>query len=366
LSKEYAQKIKVIETKTFNSAHIEIRSNQIKNLTTGEGVRISADEFIDANPESIIAEKSGIGINIETPNLAYGMVFDIEGIGSSQIEQMQSSKILNPIQIIGIFNISLKQVFGDPVLKDKFIKLNNALSHKTFSQGEHASYGYEALASAYDLFMECKARVTQNDALKARYEKLNGMRVLNGFNISFRDGVATLNGLSYQNFAKIIKQNDHSLSEKQFADINEIELTNLQQFFSVIFGMNEFKIRPPEELYVRQSTASFKTTTEYDSSSFTSADDLDSTNNQEEIATYGFDNIGQRPRDQYDHTIAPVKKLQADISRPTWKIEPETACTSINNLYLISKNAGNPISATAMRIIEIQMRMAVELIEYIH
>lgn len=354
LQKHYKNKIHIIPTASYNSTHLNIANNKINNILLKEGVKISATRFIDVEPESILAEKAGIPMTIETPNLAYGMVFDVKNLSSQDLHQLTSSENLDPDKILKHFKINKNIIFSDQKLAKKYYTLKNNLNKPT-KANKYVSYGYSAAAEAFDFYMNCLEIKSSNEE-RGKIHELNQARRSGGFNVASHKNSATFNSISYQFGSiskKAIRQNDHSLTkDKQFSNLREIEIPGLEQYLQFVCHNNNLVVRMPNQLYVRQAPAIFETKNNYNNSDFTAK-----YNPNILQMSYPNDVRGFELRDQFDQVSL------VNFEQPLWNINPNTTQTNIDNLNIIGKSAVQGQYMGALRIIQNLMSTGVALVD---
>lgn len=352
LTSEYAGRIKVVQTDSYNSIHLNFnQQREIGSVTTNEGVQIKAKYVIDAEPTAILAEKAGLDIDIDTPNISYGVVFDVDGIDAETLKLLSSRDAISPETLKALADISEEEIAKNPTLAEKYQKYQSSLTAKTTTINHNASWGYLKLALAFDFYMNCLEYKEQNPVQKQKLSDLNSSRNLNGFNVSILGNEATFNSISYVGYKKAIYQNDHSLTkDKQFSDIREIDLPCFEEFLIEITHKN-LSVRCPDQFYVRQSSACYYTENQYKDSDFS--------NEQIPAAkkglpmTYRIDLRTAKPRDKYENDcLNKIYHFQDtfDGKPANWLIRPETSLTKVKNLGIVSPAIAPPKYVGALRI----------------
>lgn len=347
LQKRYPN-IRLVNTESYNSLHLKKASdNKISSILTQEGVHIEAVDTIDTDPELRVSEKAGLPMNVEMPRMAYGMVFDLKGLTEERVHEMNVVDKLKPEKIMALVGVSSDEIMKDPALEEKYKALQEGLggNHITQIVNQYEAYGFVGLARAFDFYMQCleiKAPSEQKEVLK----ELNERRSVNGFNITFREGEATLNSISYH-YPKVVKQHDHNLyKDEQFADLREVEVPYLQKFMQSIGG-KDLQVVMPHQLYVRQASASFTTLKKMQES------DLGLEKPGDSLAMhYEIDVRGALPRDQYDTTLERIAHIKKGHETFYWKIDDQNAFTPIPHLYAVSKSAASAEMVGGQRILQ--------------
>jgi len=333
--------ISLVKT-NLDALHIEKENERISAVITQEGIKIIPSVVLDTDPEAVISEKAGLPLTIETPNLAYGCVFDLEGIDASTIEKLKNPEALEPKNIFRLLGINSVEEFlaSHPELKDLSKKLEKD-RYKDTKSNRYIAWGFVGLAEAYKLYMAALEALSvgpQKEALA----KLNSQRIVDGFNVAFHENnKATFNSLSYR-FEKVIRQGRHNTSQFPLVITDAYYF---EDFLRKLSENNNVKIRLPKELYVRQSTFSILTIHPYNREDFFNLDP------NSLMMSYPLDARGETARHPWDEAGARVYEEASQIENPSWNIKPQSAATEIPNLFVVSKNSIPP-SFPCFRIIQ--------------
>ena len=371
LRSNYPQ-IKLIETKTLNSVHVGIEDDAIHSVTTEEGLKLDAKNVIDSDPELRVAEKSGLNATFESPNISYGLVFDVNGIQNSDLKKLVSKGELDPNHILSMANCNFEDIKNNAELVAKYHDLEKTFNTATEFPNKYTSYGYRSLGLAYDFYMNC-LEIKERSGDEALSE-LNKDRTswnkdwkiddMNGFNISMREGGATFNSINYNFTDKTsIRQGDHNLRadrDSRIERIRDIEIPSLQAFLRNVTGNQNLSVRMPKELYVRRSAALYQTLNKENK------DDFHHDGQSGLWARYKNDIRAALPRDGRDEMNNRVWETESDTPLPTWRIDPKKSFTEVKGLFVIGKSAGtNPDFNGALRIGQNAIGQGYELVRAI-
>ncbi len=346
--------VTLIPTRTLNSTHTRTLTTDVLGkaprieLVTEEGTQIHANNMIDMSTECLIGEKLGLDMTPDTPNLAYGMVFDIKNIKHPELNATVKDGRLHPDKILVLMGLTHTAVDEHEELKPYYRECLAAQSKNTnYSPSE--SWGYAALGNAFNFYMKLQEFHGPAE-LRGIIKELNQLRLVDGFNVAYHQGDrATFNSISWK-FKKRLYQSDHSVhTDPEFAAIRQVEIPLLQQFMRQIVGNDSLTVVLPQEMYVRQATAHFPTSLER------TRHDLSHTplGDPEDSFKYYNDYRGLTPRNQWDTYPAELKG-----ETPVYmKADPRFTVTVIPGVYLVNKNAQ---SAVTFGIGRIQQNLALQ------
>lgn len=336
----YENRIETIRVAKISNLLVE-KSTQIESLTTDTGVKITAAKYLDMDPESRLAELSGLDLDINTPALSYGLVFDLKNIEEKDYKSLENKLFLTPESILKYLGVSWEEVKDNKAVKTSYEKLLQCLKKEKNFITPTYSLGYISVAEGFNFMMQVRGATKPTEDLKW----LNEKRMSSGFNIAHFADSATLNSMSYMIPATIL-QHEHSLSkDSEWSPIVNTEVPALEEYFQYVTGNVALKVRISDEFYVRRSTAHVKTL-----HPFTEADFVKGPTKGWWM-TYMLDFRDLRPRDEYD------KELFRQIVRTThgrrwWVCRPSTTETEIPNLYVLNKCAVTPQYSGGLRIIQ--------------
>ena len=349
---DYTGKIALVKTNSYDSLHVDRQNDRLISVTTNEGVRISGKWFLDMDPESRVAEKASIPMDIDTPHLSFGMVFDVNGLSPQGWAALKSFEKIDPQALMARANVTLQQVLDNKYAKRVYDFLQKRIKGDVFKEGNYYRYGYSSLAEGYHFYMVCLGLSNPTDQLKW----LNERRLVSGFNISDYKGNGTFNSISYR-FKKNFLQHSHSLlKDPEFAIIRDTEIPALQEYFRYVTGDPEITVRMPYQFYVRKSTAFFQTLHPYKPSEF----------NYPGAATglftyYAMDLRDLTPRDSEGWTKV-AGYVKTAKGKHIWRCRPSATFTEVSNLFLINKCAVTPAFSGGQRIEQNQINMGEALV----
>lgn len=369
LAAHLAQKrpnITLVATDTYNSLHITSDSTEgrptIKEIVTEEGVQVGGNYFIDTEPEAVLADKLGLPSDVETPNIAYGLVIDLVGVEAEDLDSLtEESARLRPEAIMEYAGISPEVLANNPKLQASYNNLQAAFAKTTHLDNQYCSWGYAALGKGYTFYMQCQEAVATGKE-KGQITNLNEQRRMDGFNVAHREGSVTLNSISYH-FSKRIKQHDHDIQkDPEFVDIRTVEKQHLTEYFRYVTGKKDVGVRLPNQLYVRQAAASYKTATKYGPDAFQTVDESKPVKDELSMR-YHVDLREAVPRDEYDEVLSKIQKVGDEKGLAEWKINPATAYSGdISNLFLVNKSAAENEFVGNLRIIQNLMGTGVAVV----
>lgn len=340
LEEAYKDKIEVVRVAKISNLLVE-KSSDLKSITTDTGIKIEAARFLDMDPESRLAELSGLELDINTPALSYGLVFDLENIEEKDYKSLENKLFLTPESILKYVGVRWDEVKDNKLVKTSYEKLLQCLKREKNFIAPTYSLGYISVAEGFNFMMQVRGAVKPTEDLKW----LNEKRMSSGFNIAHYKDSATLNSMSYMIPATIL-QHEHSLSkDPEWKAITQTEVPALQEYFQYVTGNMAMQVRISDEFYVRRSTANVKTLHPFTEADFTKGPST------KWWMTYMLDFRDLRPRDDYD------KELFRQIVRTThgrrwWICRPSTMETEIPNLYVLNKCAVTPQYSGGLRIIQ--------------
>ncbi len=341
LSRHYAKQITVIKCSSLDNLKLESGA-ALKSVSTDQGVKVVAKHYLDMDPECRLGELAGLPMTVKTPELAYGLVFDLNHLNPHDYKVLQSSSRVSVPGILRVSNADWNAVKLLPGAEESKARFIDALHTDSTTVLPDSSYGYNALAEGYQFFMLC--RQASHDTTQLRW--LNSRRLMSGFNISHLGQEANLNSISYD-IDELILQHCHSLrANPQLSAAMREEEAGLQSYFQYITGNHALGVRLPDELYVRRSTASIETLKPY------SQEDFDTTHYSKWTMSYPMDFRGLTPRGGFDNDM--MRQLESDGVRDVWKwnCRPSTCATKIPNLSLLNKCAVPPRFSGGLRIIQ--------------
>jgi hypothetical protein len=354
LRDNYAGRIDIVKTRSYDSINVEQTPEEIRGVVLAEGLRIRAKRYLDMDPESRLGEKAGVEIDVDTPTLSYGMVFDLNGLNNRAWANLDDPTRYSPAAIMAHYRVSLQQVEASDEARKVLEVLQRVRSKDRIKVEPDFRYGYSGLSEGFHFAMICRALAGDHSpALKW----LNQRRVTSGFNVALNGDQGTFNSVSYL-LNRSLLQHSHSLSrDPQFAPIREVEIPALQDYLRWAAGDDSLRVRMPEEFYVRRSTAFFIT--------------LEPMRRYEEntkgsglFTCYSMDLRDLRSRDE---TGAEVVNSYIDAARHVgyWPNRASMSATQFRNLYLVNKCAATPRYSGGMRIEQNQMNQGVAVIKEI-
>ncbi len=352
-NEKYWKNVQLIKTSSYDDMVARMGSRNLKEIDTPEKISVRADLFIDMDPESRLAEKCGIKMTTDTPQLSYGLVFDLVGIQDKDWKPLGDRKLVAPEAIAKRAGVDLAKIETNNAAFDsmRLLRKENARSYNLV--GNSYRLGYTALAQGYDFYMRCLGVARPSDKNLAW---LNAHRCVSGFNISSNPkDIATVNSISYK-IKQSILQHSHSLSEgSQFKPIRECEIPSLQRYFRWVTGNGKLTVRMPEQLYVRRASAFFETDDPYVKAEFNKP------SKSPYHTYYPMDLRDLHPRDQLSWPFIKDYVKKAKFSH-FWDCKPSATRTAIENLFLVNRSAATPIFYGGQRIEGNQINMGAALI----
>lgn len=352
LANNYAGRIEVITTRSYDSMSVERNEDAIGSVVLAEGVAVTAGRFLDMDPECRLGEKAGVEVDVDTPTLSYGMVFDVIGIDDQTWANWADPRRSSPGAIMAHCGVTLDQVRADPDASKVLDTLIRMRSKDRVVVRQDFRYGFSSLGEGYHFSMICRALAgDRSEAL----QWLNKRRVTSGFNVAINGDRGTFNSISYL-FNRSFLQHSHSLTNDEiFAPIRNLEIYALQSYLRWVADNPDLRVRMPEQFYVRRSTAFFLTAQplrRYE----------ENTKGSGLFTCYSMDLRDLRSRDK---TGAGVVNSYIDEARHVgyWPNRASMSATKIRNLYLINKCSATPRYSGGMRIEQNQMNQGAAVVK---
>lgn len=353
LESEYGGRINMYRAESYESLRVVRMKDRIEAIDVPGVVRVRADVFVDAEPESRVAEKAGLEFDALTPNLAYGLVFDVPGFTRRHIESLFKNPRLSPEAIARFAGVSLGASDESYFAKTALAKLREDLRSDFARDRGNYWLGFKAAASGFDFYMKLKG-VGSEDASIAF---LNRTRRTSGFNIALSGGVGNFNSISYT-FGFTLLQHAHSISEdERLRPILEIEIHELEKYLRYVTNDENLTIRIPDQFYVRKSTAHFKTKRPYQKDDFVRS----RPENARWWMMYPMDYRNISPRNAREREQA--SRLYWSGTEVYWRCRSDVCDTEIVNLYLLNKSLLTPEYSGATRILQNFITTGVALAE---
>lgn len=339
----YAKSITLLRTATYNSLHVEMRADALTGIVTGEGTRVVAKTYIDTEPEGRVGEKAGLTPSVITPNLSYGLVFDVEGLRAS--DWMHLPAHVTPERVCAMAGMSLGDLPGDSAAHRSAEAMRRMSATERTHIFTNTRFGYSTLAEGFNLFMQCRGLRDTNPALRW----LNKARCTSGFNISIAGGLATFNSVSYHLVASVL-QEDHDLRQsEQLRPLTKVEQPGLRDYLASFFQDRNVRVVFPPQFYVRKASAVFAMAHPYGSQDFLNL--MPRPNGDGLWMSYAMDLRDLRPRDDIER--ASMLDFEGFAGgRRTWGCRGSAAKTAVGNLYLVSKSAMPARYYGGMRILQ--------------
>jgi len=347
----YANTITLVHTGSYDSTHVAVVGNSVDSILTDEGVRVKGQYYLDMEPESRLAEKAGIPMDVNTQHLSCGMVFDVNGLRKSDIPFLKGHSRIQPEAIMRLTGVRADQVSVSPDATRSLSSLQRKLARDFFRDGLEYTYGYRGLAQGFDFYMRCIGIVRPGKSIKW----LNSCRKVSGFNIAIHPDSGTFNSVSYT-FKKNILQHSHSLLDAEYAPIRNVEIPMLERYLRYVTGNTLLTVRMPGQFYVRKATAFFKTSAPY------TKDEFNHDPTTPFYTCYPMDLRDLQPRDPYGWHIVEHYVAQAR-GKNRWDCRPQSTSTSIINLYLLNKCSVTPAYFGGQRIEGNQINMGAALVQ---
>lgn len=341
LLEAYHNRIELVPTKRCTSLFVGYTNSTITVVTTEEGNEVSGRLFFDVTPDSLIAEKMGVPINNRGPQLADGVVFDMEGVTREDLLTLGQANCITPEAICRSLGLELSDALKDPLVKKAYDAFK--LQNRSRSQVTNAwALGFGAFADGFHLYMCCKGLVNKDPYLA----QLNQDRIMTRFNVVITGDTANFNSISYKYPYQKLQGDAPLLDDPDTLPILRFDIPGMQEYTRLILNKQSITIRPPGELYVRKATGLVKE----------SAMEAHLENNQlrwnngESIETnemsYQIDMRGIFQRDKYDMTDPRIKSLIPSDGKAhdktwgsvVWPVLSENAHVKGSNLYLLSKS----------------------------
>lgn len=331
LRTKYAGRIDLVQTKSYDGLWVEMDAGRIGAVETPEGTRVAGRWFIDADPESRVAEKAGVPFTLETPHMSNGMTFDVQGLDEDAFDNLGSDDKVEPKAIEKLVGVTDQQVAQDPIASDLVKKLRVNIDRDFFVTGATHAYGYCGLAMGFGFYMACRAIKEPSEDFKW----LNARRYVSGFNIARFEQQASFNSISYR-FLKNWLQHSHSLeSDPTFSPLARTEIPALQTYLRYVAGSDKLTVRMPPQFYVRSASAFFKLIHPY------AADEFNGPKGSGYFTHYPMDLRDLFPRDpgNWKAVMAYVKEAKG---KNFWNARASAAETTVPNLFLVNKCGVTP------------------------
>lgn len=353
ISSQFANRIELIEVETYEGLRVNRSGDRIESIDSQKVGRLAAQTFIDADPESRIAEKAGLPFDSLTPNLPYGLVFDVPQLSKSDILSLIRNSRLSPEAIAAFAGIDLASSQMNSFAKSALDKLRKDIATDFAHDRGNYWLGFKAAAEGFNLYMQLKGIASSDERLKF----LNRARRTSGFNIAINGEVGNFNSISYT-FGFTLLQHAHSLSnDERLRAFQEIEVPELQKFLRYLTGNENLLVRMPEQFYVRKSTAHFKTKHPYVRTDF-KREQPESGNRW---MMYPMDYRSISPRNQREKVQFNRLFWSGDVVY--WQCRPNVCDTEIENLFLLNKSMLTPEFSGATRILQNFITTGVALAE---
>ena len=340
ISSKYADRVRLIPVESLDNVRIA-RSTAIDRVVTDSGIQLTATQFVDTDPECRIGEMAGIEYSVETPNLSYGMVFDLENMTPDDWTGLRDPKMVSLEAIQDYARVRMRPELYEGLLKASILKLKDCLETDFLKIFRNSSFGYKSLAEGFNTYMQLKALREPS----AELTWLNAHRVTSGFNISRYKHSANLNSISYS-FDETLLQNGHSLAtDPLWSSRFRVEAQGMSDYFRDITKNSLLTVRIPNQFYVRRSTAFFKTTDPYTAADFAEMP------KSKWWMDYPMDLRDIRFRDAYEQEFYD-KMVRAKPEVHRWNCRGTTMATKIPNLFLLNKCAVTPEFSGGLRILQ--------------
>ncbi|MCX6358868.1 MAG: hypothetical protein NT029_03595 [Armatimonadetes bacterium] len=326
LRRRYAG-ITALGTRSYNSLQIRKGAAGVSSITTEEGMRLIGAAVLDAEPEGIVAEKAGLPMSIDVPNLAYGLVFDVNGIRPGDWPALRDRRRYAPERILGAAGVTEARLAASADGREALRRMRRAMRQDHVMANQVYQLGYQALAQGFDLWMHCLAVRKPG----ADVTWLNARRCSSGFNVTAPIDHATFNSLSYR-LDRTVLQHDHDLArDAEFAPIRATEGPQLEAYLRWVAGNPALRVRLPAQFYVRRASAAFATDAPYGPADFVpeKPDGL--------WMTYQMDYRNLTPRDTWDADMI-RKAWSRGAGRYVWACRGSSLRSAVPNLYLLNRS----------------------------
>lgn len=356
LARRYSGRIISVETASYDSLHVAKDGSSISHLSTDEGVVVTGRRYVDMDPESRVAEKAGLPITIDTPNMSYGVVFDVTGIQPGDWANLRRGSLVSPARILAFAGVPESAAHRGNSLAAYVAKQRRRQGQNFVCTSTYYRFGYSALAEGFNLYMHCLgAREPSNAGL----QWLNSVRCTSGFNISQYGGRTTFNSISYH-LPMTVLQHDHNLqTDAAFSPIRDIDMPALTRYLQWVTGNSRIRVVMPRQFYVRTPTAFFPTVRPYEPNDFVS-------HPQTRLwMVYEMDFRDARPRDRFEYPLF-HSMFAGNGGRKRWDCRPTSTDTTIPNLFLLNKCAMTPRYSGGLRILQNLTSTGVALMARFH
>jgi hypothetical protein len=342
-------KLRVERIKSYEELFVELDAQSLKHIVLPSGETLKAACFVDSDPEARVAEKSGLAYSTLTPNLPYGMVFDVTGISKPDLLSPSIRERTTPEAI-------QRFAGGDaatPLAKKSLDKLTkDAQSDFAHDRGAYL-LGFKALAEGFNLYMQIRASDGTETSL------FNRARRMSGFNVAFNGSVANFNSISYA-LPFTLLQHAHDLhSDSRLREDVAAEADGLQTYLRYALNLPDLQVRIPSQFYVRKSTARFTTKHPYVRRDFGSKSSVSGG----AWMSYPMDYRSILPRNSREREQ--FNRLFWSSERVFWECRPNVCETTIGNLYLLNKCMLTPEFSGATRILQNFVTTGVQLADVI-
>ena len=352
-AKHYRDTITFVKTHSYDSLNVQLDGNRLTHIATAEGAQVSGQYFIDTDPDSRVAEKCGVPMDINTPDLCNGVVFGVSPLTTRDLDRLESHKRISPENLMKLTGVTLDQVRASQSAYKSYLLLRSCIADDWFSKRQECRWGYCALARGFDFKMQCEEIACPGDS---KLHWLNSHRRAKGFNISIYGDNCAFNSVDYFFPKTILQYSPGMANDANFDAIRTIDMPALQDYFRYASGNPALTLWAPTELYVRKSTAFFKILHPYQRSEF------NHNPSTKYYTYYPMDLRGLRVRDMYGWTIV-SGYMDTCRGRHLWGCRASATETTVGNLFLINKDAVTPAFSGGQRILGNQINMGAALID---
>ncbi len=341
LEKHYRQTIRVLHTRSYDSLLVRKTGGRLASVVTEEGCEIRAQVFVDMDPEARVTEKAGVPMSTDTPNLASGLVFNVDGIDLATRSRLKDLTRIPAEAILDMANVSWDDALRDPALARELKRYHRRYQRDFIRIYDFYGLGWTSLAEGFSLLMHCAG--LRNPSLSLRW--LNGRRSTSGFNIAFDQKRAAFNSISYHLGPNVLQHDHDILREDRWRALRDIERPALERYLRDLTDLPNLRVTLPRQFYVRRASAYFVTLHPY------TLRDFATTGAGPYSMAYPNDFRDVLIRDAYDGRL--MRLCWSHHGRVLrWTCRPSASLTCVPNLYSLNKSAMPPEFFGCLRVLQ--------------
>jgi len=341
LAARYALPIRLVRTRVYESLLVRKAGGRLASVVTEEGTQARARFFVDMDPEARVTEKAGVPMGVDTPALAAGLVFNVEGISSANRERLRRLSHISAEWALDRAGVNWDDAVADPSVARALKHYRRSYARDFIRIYDYYGLGWVSLADGFNLLMQCLATRDGSPALRW----LNARRRTSGFNVAFGSRSAAFNSISYHTGPGVLQHSHDILRENRWSAIRDIERPALESYLRELTDMPNIRVTLPHQFYVRAASAHFITLHPY-----TAADFVAHPTGDYRMA-YPNDFRDVWIRDPYDGEL--MRRCWSHRGAVLhWACRPSSALTCVPNLYSLNKCAMTPEFFGCLRVLQ--------------